>query len=133
MLLQADLDHCDGDAELGRRDEPCWQRLVRGERGAGMNGDVEHDERSGDEEQVGVVGQRAHVQARAENDEEEGDEEAFRDAADLSRQSLRSADCGHDEPGALNRSAISSHSTLDAVDLNRYHPPPTPGLEEAFA
>jgi hypothetical protein len=59
---------------------------------------AEHDERSGDEEQVGVVGQRAHVQARAENDEEEGDEEAFCDPADLSRQSLRSADCGHDEP-----------------------------------
>ena len=77
---------------------PAAGRLARGHRGDGMDRDVEHDERAGHEEQIGLVDQRADVQARSEHDEEERDEEAFRDAADLCRQTLGSSERGHDEP-----------------------------------
>ena len=52
------------------------------------------------EQQAGVVEQRSDVQARAEHDEEERDKEAFRDAADLSRQAPRPSDRSHHEPYA---------------------------------
>ena len=100
MFLKADLDHGGGDAELGRRDEARRRRLSRGQRGEGVDDEIEHDERGGHEQQIGVVDQRADVQTRAEHDEEERDEEALRDAADLSRQALRSSDRGHDEAHA---------------------------------
>jgi hypothetical protein len=49
---------------------------------------------------IGLVDQCADIQTRAEHDEEEWDEGAFRDAADLRRQTLRSSDRGHDESHA---------------------------------
>ena len=98
VFLKADLYHRGGDAELGRRDEGRRWWLARGQRGESMDDEIERDEREGHQEQVGVVDQRADVQTRAEHDEEQGDEKAFGDPADLSRQTLRSSDRGHDEP-----------------------------------
>ena len=100
VFLQSDLYHCGGDAELGRGDESRGQWLARGQGRGGVDDEIENDERGSHQQQIGVVEQRAKVQSGAKHDEEERDKEAFCDAADLSRQTLRSSDRGHDEPNA---------------------------------
>jgi hypothetical protein len=100
VLLKADLYDRGRHTELRARDEPRRPWLARGQRGESVNDDVQHDERDGHDEQIGVVDERPHVQPRAEDDEEERDEEAFGDAADLRRQPLRPPDRGHHQPHA---------------------------------
>ena len=79
---------------------PADRGAARGQRGERVDDEIEHDQRSGDQEQIDVVEERANVQMRAKHDEEERDEETFRDTADLRRQTLRSSDPSHDEPHA---------------------------------
>jgi hypothetical protein len=62
---------------MGCCDEARRRLLARGQRGESVDDYIEHGERGGHEEQIGVLDQRPDVQAGAEYDEEEWDEEAL--------------------------------------------------------